>query len=258
MNIYDSEEKINTTFNPAFIPEEQLQTQWSELIQLKKAIYKLYQHKKKKLSVLDIGVGTGRIIRHLSGIPEIWNCIESYTGIDNNSNCLSLARQNINEWKVADKVSILQLEAKDIKTLEGKFDIIMTTWFTPGNFYPEDFDFSAYDPSNKKLSLTHNPAFTHVWSAARKMLKKKGIVILGSCYHQNRAARIKQENFYKLCGMTLITGAEDSFTATREGFWSQRFTAGQIRRYLTDAGFKKISLIDLDDYSFAFQVQALG
>jgi SAM-dependent methyltransferase len=253
MNIYDSKEKINITFNPGFIPEEQLQTQWSELIQIKKAIWDQYRQKKKPLAILDIGVGTGRIIKHLSGIPEIWNCIRSYTGIDNNENCLAIAQQNVKEWQL-NKVSIIPLQAKDIRTLGKKFDIIMTTWFTPCNFYPENFDFSTYDPALKRLSLKHNPAFTALWTSARKMLKKSGLVILGSCYHQNANTRIKQENFYKQCEMTVITDAKDSFTATKEGFWSQRFTPGQIKKYLQGAGFKKIKKIDLDDYSFAFQV----
>ncbi len=255
MNIYDSEEKIKESFSPDLIPEEQLQTQWSELIQIKKAIYKLHQQKKKKLSILDIGVGTGRIIKHLSFIPEIWNCIDSYTGIDNNDNCLTIARQNINEWNLADKVSVIRLEAKDILYLQKKYDIIMTTWFTPGNFYPHDFDFNSYNPSQKRLSLKNNPAFTRVWSQAGQMLKKNGMVILGSCYYQNDPTRIKQENFYKQLGMTVITDEKDLFTATKEGFWSQRLSISQIKKYLTTANYKKYKKIDLDEYKFAFQVQ---
>ncbi len=255
MNIYDSEEKISSTFNPAFIPEEQLQTQWSELIQIKKAIVELYQRKNKKLDILDIGVGTGRILKHLSGIPEVWNCIDSYTGIDNNHNCLTIARQNVNEWNLDHKVSLQHMQAGDIQRLEKKFDIIMTTWFTPGNFYPADFDFAGYDPGEKRLSLKKNRAFTSLWKSARKMLKKNGMVILGSCYHQNDATRIKQENFYKQCGMTVITDSGDGFTATREGFWSQRFTLRQLKKYLKDVGFSRIKKINLDEYGFAFQVR---
>lgn len=258
MNIYDTKEKINSTFDPAFIPEEQLQTQWSELIQIKKAIYNLYHQKNRKIAILDIGVGTGRIINHLSGISEIWNCIESYHGIDNNEHCLSIAKQNLTDWKLGTNVSLSQLAARDINTLGRKFDIILTTWFTAGNFYPENFDFSQYDPSRKRLSLKHNPAFTSLWFTARKMLKKNGLVILGSCYHQNHSTRTKQENFYRQCKMTVITDAKDSFTATKEGFWSQRFKPRQVKKYLKHAGFKKIKLIDLDDYAFAFQVQMLS
>ena len=258
MNIYDSKEKIKESFSPDLIPEEQLQTQWSELIQIKKAIYNLHHQKKKKLSILDIGVGTGRIIKHLALIPEIWNCIETYTGIDNNDNCLAIAKQNINEWNLADKVSVIRLEAKDILCLQKKYDIIMTTWFTPGNFYPADFDFNSYNPAQKRLSLKTNPAFTRVWSHAGQMLKKNGMIILGSCYYQNDATRIKQENFYRQLGMTVITNEKDLFTATREGFWSQRFTSDQIKKYLENAGFKKIKKINLDNYYFAFQVQLLA
>lgn len=258
MNIYDSKEKIKESFSPDLIPEEQLQTQWSELIQIKKAIYNLHHQKKKKLSILDIGVGTGRIIKHLALIPEIWNCIETYTGIDNNDNCLAIAKQNINEWNLADKVSVIRLEAKDILCLQKKYDIIMTTWFTPGNFYPADFDFNSYNPAQKRLSLKTNPAFTRVWSHAGQMLKKNGMIILGSCYYQNDATRIKQENFYRQLGMTVITNEKDLFTATREGFWSQRFTSDQIKKYLENAGFKKIKKINLDDYNFAFQAHLLA
>ena len=257
MNVYDSAEKINESFSPDFIPEEQLQTQWSELLQIKKAIYKLYKQKKRKITILDIGVGTGRIMKHLSGITEIWNCIDSYTGIDNNDNCLALAKENINKWNLADKVSVIRLEAKDILSLGKKYDIIMTTWFTPGNFYPADFDFNTYNPSQKRLSLKTNPAFTQVWSHAVQMLKKNGMVILGSCYEQNDATRIKQENFYKQMGMTVITDDKDLFTATREGFWSQRLTLNQIKKYLNNDGFTKMKKINLDNYSFAFQVQLL-
>ncbi len=257
MNIYDSTEKINTTFSPDFIPEEQLQTQWSELLEIKKAIHKLYKKKKKKLSILDIGVGTGRIIKHLSSIPETWNCINSYTGIDNNDNCLALAQENIKAWHLEEKVFIIKLEAKEIASLKKKYDIIMTTWFTPGNFYPEGFNFAAYNPLNKRLSLKTNAAFTQVWNAASGMLKKNGMVILGSCYHKNNATRIKQENFYRQCGMTLITNDKDDFTATKEGFWSQRFTIKQIKKYLMHAGYRSIKQVNLDTYSFAFQAHLL-
>lgn len=257
MNVYDSTEKINESFSPDFIPEEQLQTQWSELLQIKKAIYKFHQQKKKKIAILDIGVGTGRIIKHLSGIKEIWNCIDSYTGIDNNDNCLALAKENINKWNLADKVSVIRLEAKDILSLGKKYDIIMTTWFTPGNFYPANFNFASYNPVANRLSLKTNPAFTMVWSHAAQLLKKNGMAILGSCYKQNDATRVKQETFYKQMGMTVITDDKDLFTATREGFWSQRLTLNQIKKYLNNAGFTKIKKIKLDNYSFAFQVQLL-
>jgi SAM-dependent methyltransferase len=257
MNIYDSKEKINASFSPDFIPEEQLQTQWSELLEIKKAIHNLYKKKKKKLAILDIGVGTGRIIKHLSSIPEIWDCIEYYAGIDNNDNCIALARENMAAWQLEQKVSILKLAAKDIDKLQKKYDLIMTTWFTPGNFYPEDFDFAAYNPEKKRLALKTNPAFTQVWAKAYKMLKKRGIVILGSCYYNNNPTRLKQENFYEQLGMTLITNPEESFTATKEGFWSQRFTLSILRRYLKNTGFRSICEIPLDTYQFAFQAHLL-
>jgi SAM-dependent methyltransferase len=257
MNIYDSKKKINTSFSPNFIPEEQLQTQWAELLQIKKAIYSLYQLKKKKITILDIGVGTGRIIKHLSLIPEIWSCIENYTGIDNNENCLNIAKKNITDWKLSATVTLINLQANNINTLKSKYDIIMTTWFTPGNFYPTNFNFFSYNPLQQRLSLVENAAFTKVWTTAYKMLNKNGMIILGSCYCQNNATRLKQEKFYTQCKMTIITDEKDSFTATKEGFWSQRLTLPQIKNYFKNVPFKSIKKIDLDVYNFAFQIQLL-
>jgi hypothetical protein len=66
---------------------------------------------------------------------------------------LSIAGQNVKDWKLNNKVTLKLLEAKDIRTLDKKFDIIMTTWFTPGNFYPVNFNFSSYDPGDKKVFI---------------------------------------------------------------------------------------------------------
>ena len=67
--------------------------------------------------------------------------------------------------------------------------------------------------------------------------------------------RRRQEAAYLNMGMTIITGAEDSFTATREGFWSQRFTEEKMRRYCAFAPPEQISFTPLDTYQFAMQVR---
>ena len=75
MSIYDTEISVQQSFDENSIPEEQVQTQWAEFIELKKVIAALYANNKKNISVLDIGIGDGRIVNHLSGINEIWDCI---------------------------------------------------------------------------------------------------------------------------------------------------------------------------------------
>lgn len=84
--MYESQDMINKAFNPDFISEYLLQSQWSEMIELEKIITELYKKKRKPLSILDIGVGDARIPKHLSGIKEIWGKIGKYIGIDHSKN----------------------------------------------------------------------------------------------------------------------------------------------------------------------------
>jgi hypothetical protein len=56
-------------------------------------------------------------------------------------------------------------------------------------------------------------------------------------------------------GQTIITDKNDSFTATKEGFWSQRFTKDKLRHYLRFVDPAKISFTPLDTYDYAMQVR---
>ena len=55
--------------------------------------------------------------------------------------------------------------------------------------------------------------------------------------------------------MNVITDAEDEFTATKERFWSQRFTKGKMLNYFSDVPSEKILFIPLDTYNFAMLVR---
>jgi hypothetical protein len=55
--------------------------------------------------------------------------------------------------------------------------------------------------------------------------------------------------------MTVITSPSDSFTATKERFWSQRFTHQKMIEYFHFVEPGKISFIPLDTYDFAMQVR---
>ena len=54
--------------------------------------------------------------------------------------------------------------------------------------------------------------------------------------------------------MTVITSPADSFTATKEGFWSQRFTKQKLFNYLPFVDRNKIVFKELDTYNYAMQV----
>ena len=254
MSIYDTEQSVEKSFDENFIPEEQLQTQWSEFIELKKVISNLYNKNKKPITILDIGIGDGRVVKHICGIPEIWDCIGLYHGIDNANACLTISTKLIEALNIGNKAKVSFLEANQLDTLTEKYDIVMTTWFTAGNFYPDDFSFTTYKNDDKKLNLDSNPRFEKIFLDGYNLLNPNGEIILGAVYIDSENTRKKQEYFYRKLGMEVITDQNDSFTATREKFWSQRFTQQKLLNYFQFVDPTKVTFTPLDTYDFAMQV----
>ncbi|HET9824081.1 MAG TPA: class I SAM-dependent methyltransferase [Chitinophagaceae bacterium] len=253
--IYETEDSVARSFDQDFIPEELLQAQWAEFIELKKIITEKFVLKKKRLFILDIGIGNARVPKHLCGIPEIWDMIAAYDGIDNAWPCINISRKVIDDLNIGDRVSVKFLEAHDINSLHKSYDLVITTWFTAGNFFPDNFSFEEYPHSHQRLDLSRNEKFEKVFSAAYQMLSPGGEIVLGSCYIDNDNTRKKQEAFYKKIGMTIITGANDEFTATKERFWSQRFTKEKMLNYFSYVPAQKIIFTPLDTYDYAMSVR---
>ena len=105
------------------------------------------------------------------------------------------------------------------------------------------------------MDLSKNEKFEKIFSSAYNLLKPGGEVVIGSCYIDNDKTREKQEEFYRKAGMTIITGEKDSFTGTKERFWSQRFTQKKLLDYLGFVAPEKISFTALDTYEYAMQVR---
>jgi hypothetical protein len=122
-------------------------------------------------------------------------------------------------------------------------------------FVPDGFDFENYPVDGKRLNLDQNLKFESIFSSAYALLNPGGNLVLGATYIDNDATRLKHEQAYTKMNMHVITDEADSFTATKEGFWSQRFTEDQLHRYLQFAPNTNITFIPLDTYNFARQVQ---
>jgi hypothetical protein len=255
MEMYDNENTVHKSFDENYLSEELLQAQWAEFIELKKVIAEIYLKKGSPISILDIGIGNARIVKHLYAIPEIWDMIESYDGTDNAEICVNLSRKVAKDLKIDVKVKVYFLDAVNLNQLQKNYDLIITTWFTAGNFYPENFPFENYNLLSEKLDLSKNEKFTTIFSTAYKMLSKDGEILIGACYIDNENTRKKQERSYQKMGMTVITDAKDSFTATKERFWSQRFTKEKIYNYFKFVKPEKISFTPLDTYDYAMQIR---
>lgn len=255
MNMYDNENTVQKSFDDNYLSEDLLQAQWAEFTELKKVIAEAYLKKGSPLTLLDIGIGSARIARHLSAIPEMWQMIESYEGTDNAKACIKLSQATAKELHIEDKLKVHLLDAIQLDQLNKKYDLIICTWFTPGNFYPENFPFDTYKDSCTRLDLSMNEKFTAIFSKAYSLLNSDGEIILGACYIDNDMTRKKQEQSYQKMGMEVITNAKDSFTATKEKFWSQRFTQEKIRAYLTFVTSENIVFTPLDPYDYAMQIR---
>ena len=147
-------------------------------------ISEVYLRKGNPLSLLDIGIGSARIARHLSAIPEMWQMIECYEGTDNAEACIKLSQATAEELEIEDKLKVHLLDAVNLNQLQKKYDLIICTWFTPGNFYPDNFPFDQYNDF-RRLDLSKNEKFTSIFSKAYSLLHPNGEIILGACYIDN-------------------------------------------------------------------------
>ncbi len=255
MAMYDNTNTVEKSFDLSYISEHLIQAQWAEFIELKKVITELAIKKNAPISILDIGIGNARIPKHLCGVKEIWDMVGEYDGTDNAMACVDISNKNIAELHIQDKVTAHFFEATNLNKWQKKYDLVITTWFTAGNFYPDNFSFENYKNSVQRLDLSKNEKFDTIFSAAYNLLNPGGELVLGACYIDNDSTRQKQEESYNKMGMTVITDAEDTFTATKEGFWSQRFTKEKLYNYLHFAAPEKIIITPLDTYNYAMQVR---
>jgi hypothetical protein len=255
MAMYDNTNTVEKSFDLSYISEHLIQAQWAEFIGLRKVITELAIKKNAPISVLDIGIGNARIPKHLCGVKEIWEMVGEYDGTDNAMACVDISNKNIAELHIQNKVTAHFFEATNLANWQKKHDLVITTWFTAGNFYPDNFSFENYKNSGEKLDLSKNEKFETIFSAAYNLLNPGGELVLGACYLDNNSTRQKQEESYNKMGMTVITDAQDTFTATKEGFWSQRFTKEKLYSYLHFAAPEKIIITPLDTYNYAVQVR---
>ena len=255
MAMYDNEKTVRGSFDLNYISEYLIQAQWAEFIELKKAIHEIAERKGGPVSILDIGIGNARIPKHLSGIKDIWNKVAYYDGTDNAMACVNISNETIRELGIDNKTSAHFFDAGNLDKWDKKYDMVITTWFTAGNFYPDDFPFESYKDSDKRLDLTTNKKFTSIFRNAYNLLNAGGEIVIGACYKDNDATKLKQEESYRKMGMTVITDELDSFTATKDQFWSQRFTKEKLFSYLPFIAKENFRFTDLDTYEYAMQVR---
>jgi SAM-dependent methyltransferase len=252
--------KTDRTLDEKFMTPPLKNAQIAEFKELKNIIKKVYLETKEPLTILDIGVGDGRVPLLFSKEP-IWKKIKLYIGFDNSKVEIKKSQNAIKERELKNKVKIVYFDAINLNKKTSneifghRYDLVICTYFTPGDFKPDAIkiktDKNGLIVPYPKNCLDPNKKFVQIFKDSYNLLKDNGKIILGSTYIDTDVNRIRQEEFYRKCGMTVITSKNDSFTATKEGFWSQRFTANRIYNYFSWLDKAKIKFTPLDNYNFA-------
>lgn len=252
--MYDDPQHVRDTFDETMLSEYLLQARWAEFTELKRAIAEVSIRRGSPISVLDIGIGDARVLKHLVGIEEIWGAVSCYDGIDVAQNCVDISDKVIGELGVRDKARVVQLDAVNLQQLDRNYDAIISTWFTVGNFYPSGFSFEKLR-QGEVHDMGRNDKFTRIFRQAYGMLNPGGELIIGSFYLDTEATRKKQEESYRNFGWKVVTDSRHCFTATECGWWSQRFTEQRMRDYLDFVPEFRFKFIPLDTYDYAMMAR---
>ena len=256
--MYGSRE-VERTLDDEFLTDALRSARSVELKVLGRELLSLSDSFDTPLRIFEIGIGDGHI--PLGFDRELWVDVEKYVGIDNSPGELKRCEKNIHAAGLSNKIETFELDAIRLGDISFRrnffppFHAILCAYFTAGNFKPDEIELKedkfGHITRYPAQVLSPNQKFKEIFSGAWELLIDGGKLILGSTYVQSLATRLKQEEFYKKCGMQVITTEKDEFTATREGFWSERFTDEKIRSYLDWIDPKNITFINLDNENFA-------
>jgi hypothetical protein len=80
--------------------------------------------------------------------------IGRYDGSDNPQTCVDLSPHVSTDPGIDDKVTAYFFDASRLNQWIKKYDLIIPTWFTAGNVYPENFRFESCRNTEKRLDLS--------------------------------------------------------------------------------------------------------
>jgi hypothetical protein len=173
MAMYDNENTVRGSFDLNYVSEYLIQAQWAEFIELKKAIHEVATRKKLRNYTRYWNrqcKNTQTFERNKGHLEEV----AFYDGTDNAMSCVEISKNEIKRLNIEDKVAVHFFDAVNLDKWTKKHDIVITTWFTAGNFNPDDFSFDTYKNSDKRLDLTTNKKFSSVFSKAYDLLNPMG------------------------------------------------------------------------------------
>jgi SAM-dependent methyltransferase len=164
-----------------------------------------------------------------------------------------MAAKTGGRWQKAglDNAKVILGDAGVAEIPENFYDVAWSLYFTAGNFRDEFADISDYSDEY----LNSNPAFGRIIGNFYRALKPGGSLFL-CVYKDIPKTEEAQRIFYKNTGQTVITPLGSRFVASKENFWSVRFTKESMLSNLSACGIKpeQVTFHDLNEISWFVEV----
>lgn len=198
----------------------------------------------KKLAIADIGCGDG-----YHGEEFAPDC-ELYHGFEISS---EMANKTRNRWKGQglENTAVFEGDASRVELKPNTYDVAWSLYFTSGNFREEFDDLRNYDDSY----LDKNPAFIGIVGNFYNALKPGGKMFL-TVYKDKSETEDAQRTFYETTGQEVVTPLGSRFVATKENFWSVRWTERSMLSNLTECGIdsNQVKFNDLNEVSWLVEI----
>lgn len=198
----------------------------------------------KALRIADLGCGDAY---HASMLAPGYTL---YHGFELAPAMAAMARARI-EREGLDKATLFEGDVAQMPLPETSYDLVICMYFTPGNFRDVADDLSLYTDEY----LDHNPVFTRIMRRFFDLLSEDGAMFL-TVYKDNAEAEAAQHDLYRNSSQHVVTPPGSRFVATREGFWSARWTRRSMRSNLADAGIDEdvVTFHDLNEIAWLVEI----
>lgn len=200
--------------------------------------------KGQNLRIADIGCGDG-----YHGELFAPDC-ELYHGFEISSEMANKTRDRWQEQGL-DNTAVFEGDAAKVELKPDSYDVVWSLYFTSGNFREEFSDLRDYDDAY----LDKNPAFIGIVGNFYDALRPGGKMFL-TVYKDKPETEKAQRTFYETTGQEVVTLLGSRFVATKENFWSVRWTERSMLSNLAECGIdpSQVQFNDLNEVSWLVEV----
>ncbi len=198
----------------------------------------------RKLTIADIGCGDGYHAEMFASECAF------YHGFEISPEMADKTRRRWSELGFTN-TRVTEGNAATAELEPKSYDVVWSLYFTSGNFRDEFDDIRQYDDAY----LDKNPAFIRIISNFYQALKPGGKLFL-TVYKDSPKTEATQRKFYKQTGQQVITPLGSRFVATKENFWSVRWTKRSMLSNLNECGVTpdQVQFNDLNEVAWLVEI----